>query len=90
MKDTGRGNIINIALTNTTATMPDAGGAVEIWLKSIHKEYGPALYRYALALTSSVEDAQDAVQEVFARISRESKRFIGSAQRARVSFLSHS
>ena len=49
--------------------------AIEIWLRSLHDQYGASLYRYALALTCSVEDAQDAVQEVFARISRQPKRF---------------
>ena len=66
---------MNIAWGTGAATLQGDGGAVEIWLRAIHKEYGPGLYRYALALTCSVEDAQDAVQEVFARISRQSKRF---------------
>lgn len=74
MKDKGEAPM-DIALANGTAALQGRNGAVDIWLRSIHKEHGPALYRYALALTSSVEDAQDAVQEVFARISRESKRF---------------
>lgn len=50
--------------------------AVEIWLQSIHEKYGQSLFRYALALTCSVEDAEDAVQEVFARVSREWRRFM--------------
>lgn len=49
--------------------------AVDMWLRAIHQEYTPSLYRYALALTCSVEDAQDAVQEVFAGIYRKKKRF---------------
>lgn len=76
MKDTGKVKMTNIALGNgTVALRQDNSSAVDIWLRSIHAEYGSSLYRYALALTSSVEDAQDAVQEVFARISRESRRF---------------
>ncbi|MCL5103854.1 MAG: sigma-70 family RNA polymerase sigma factor [Armatimonadetes bacterium] len=50
--------------------------AVEIWLRSIHEQNAQSLFRYALALTCSVEDAEDAVQEVFARISREWRRFM--------------
>ncbi len=56
--------------------MPRDGDAVEIWLQSIYREYGPSLYRYALALTCSVEDSQDAVQEVFANITRKWRRFM--------------
>lgn len=63
------------ALTNGARAVRDSNGAVEIWLQSIHEEYASSLYRYALALTCSVEDAQDAVQEVFTRISRQPKRF---------------
>jgi RNA polymerase sigma-70 factor (ECF subfamily) len=50
--------------------------AVEIWLRSVHDQYASALFRYALALTGSVEDAQDAVQEVFTRVARGWKRFM--------------
>lgn len=55
------------------AGRPDA---VEIWLRSIHQEHGQSLFRYALALTCSVEDAEDAVQEVLARVSRGWRRFM--------------
>ena len=50
--------------------------AIEIWLQSIYQQYASSLYRYALALTCSVEDAQDAVQEVFARVSKQWRRFM--------------
>lgn len=56
--------------------MQENTGAVEIWLQSVYQKYSSSLYRYALALTCSVEDAQDAVQEVFTRITREQKRFL--------------
>jgi RNA polymerase sigma-70 factor, ECF subfamily len=52
-----------------------ADGAMEIWLRSVYEQHARSLYRYALALTSSVEDAQDAVQDVFARVARSGKRF---------------
>lgn len=74
MKDT-EAKMIDVAFANGGTALQDADGAVDIWLRSVHQAYGPSLYRYALALTCSVEDAQDAVQEVFARIARESKRF---------------
>jgi RNA polymerase sigma-70 factor, ECF subfamily len=40
-------------------------------LEAIYDQHGVSLYRYALALTSSVDDAEDAVQEVFLRIVRQ-------------------
>ena len=49
---------------------------VDMWLQTIYQQYSSSLYGYALALTGSIEDAQDAVQEVFGRISRDSKRFV--------------
>jgi len=60
---------------NGVRPVPGTHEAIEIWLRSVHDQYAASLYRYALALTCSVEDAQDAVQEVFARISRQPKRF---------------
>lgn len=67
-----------IQLTQTNGNNAEQGShdAIEIWLQSIHQQYAPSLYRYALALTCSVEDSQDAVQEVFTRISREWRRFM--------------
>ena len=43
-------------------------------LEQLYDQYAYALYRYALALVSSADDAEDAVQEVFVRIARETKR----------------
>ena len=43
-------------------------------LEQLYDQYAHALYRYALALVSSADDAEDAVQEVFVRIARETKR----------------
>lgn len=64
-----------VALRIGAGAVQGSHEAIEIWLRSIHDQYAASLYRYALALTCSVEDAQDAVQEVFARISRQPKRF---------------
>lgn len=63
------------AASKSRIGLTNEDGAVEIWLDSIYQQYSRSLYRYALALTGSVEDAQDAIQEVFTRISRDSKRF---------------
>lgn len=49
-------------------------------LREVHAQYSHALFRYAVALTGCTDDAEDAVQEVFLRLARESKRLsrIGS------------
>lgn len=49
---------------------------VETWLQSLYSQYSSQLYRYSLVLTSSVEDAQDTVQEVFSCVSREWRRLM--------------
>ena len=43
-------------------------------VEELYDQFGPSLFRYAFALLSSAEDAEDAVQEVFVRVARESKR----------------
>ena len=68
--------MIPAAHNNATCPPPSEIDAAEIWLKSIYEKQSPSLYRYALGLTCSVEDAQDAVQEVFGRVVRERKRFV--------------
>lgn len=52
----------------------DKAGTDGMYLESIYDQYAECLFRYALALAGSAEDAEDAVQEVFARIAREVKR----------------
>jgi RNA polymerase sigma-70 factor, ECF subfamily len=42
-------------------------------LEGVYDQYARSLYRYALALTGSSDDAEDAVQEVFVRLAREAK-----------------
>lgn len=44
----------------------------EAILEELYDQYARALYRYALSLLGSADDAEDAVQEVFIRIARES------------------
>jgi RNA polymerase sigma-70 factor (ECF subfamily) len=67
--------LTNLFDSTRTGAYRKRGDAVEIWLRAVHDQYASALFRYALALTGSVEDAQDAVGEVFARIARGWKRF---------------
>src|SRR5512136_446408 len=43
---------------------------VDLRLEELYDRFGTALYRYALSITSSPEDAEDAVQDVFVRIAR--------------------
>ena len=52
-------------------TKTDIGEAV---LDEIYDAHAGALYRYALSILGSREDAEDAVQDVFARIAREVSR----------------
>ncbi|MCL5103054.1 MAG: RNA polymerase sigma factor [Armatimonadetes bacterium] len=52
--------------------MADTG---ERALEELYDIYARSLFRYALALTCSADDAEDAVQEVFVRVAREWKQF---------------
>ncbi|MCE5314584.1 MAG: sigma-70 family RNA polymerase sigma factor [Armatimonadota bacterium] len=68
--------MVQILDAHRTGILRKKDDAVEIWLQAIHDQYSPSLFRYALALTGSVEDAQDAVGEVFTRIAKGWKRFM--------------
>ena len=52
------------------ATLRDRAETDEAILEGLYDQYAHALYRYALALVGSADDAEDAVQEVFVRIAR--------------------
>jgi len=43
-------------------------------LELIYDQYAPSLFRYALAITNSPDDAEDAVQNVFLNIARDLSR----------------
>jgi len=45
-------------------------------LEELYDTYSRPLFRYSLALTCSPDDAEDAVQVVFVRVSREWKRLV--------------
>lgn len=55
-------------------TMRDRTNAGELILEQLYDQYAHALFRYAVSLLSSAEDAEDAVQEVFVKIAREHRR----------------
>lgn len=69
MEDCEAGTVITSGII-ASADRADTGETI---LETLYDQYAHALFRYALALVSSVEDAEDAVQEVFARIARELK-----------------
>lgn len=52
----------------------DRAQTSEEMLEALYDTYAPALFRYALALLNSADDAEDAVQTVFIRVARECKR----------------
>ena len=54
---------------NSAETAEDA-------LERAYDQYARALYRYALAMTGSSEDAEDAVQQVFVRLARDSRTLV--------------
>ena len=43
-------------------------------MEELYDLHARALFRYAVAVVGNAEDAEDAVQEVFTRVARESKR----------------
>jgi len=55
-------------------TMRDRANAGELILEQLYDQYAHALFRYAVSLLNSAEDAEDAVQEVFVKIAREHRR----------------
>lgn len=55
-------------------TVRERADTCEAYLEKLYDQYARSLFRYALALTSSADDAEDAVQEVFVRIARDPKR----------------
>lgn len=56
-------------------TLPDVADADERRLEELYDVYSAPLFRYALMLTCSRDDAEDAVGSVFVRVAREWKHF---------------
>lgn len=48
--------------------------AEESFIEGLYDTYAQSLFRYAYAITRSAEDAEDALQEVFGKISADRKR----------------
>jgi RNA polymerase sigma-70 factor (ECF subfamily) len=60
--------------TAATAGTMERAETPEAVLDRIYDQYARQLYRYALAVTGSPDDAEDAVQEVFVRLARSIRR----------------
>ena len=54
--------------------MRDRTNAGELILEQLYDQYAHALFRYAVSLLNTADDAEDAVQEVFVRIAREHRK----------------
>ena len=63
-----------IAISFGAASVQDRTDTGEAILEELYDQYARALFRYAVSILGSTEDAEDAVQEVFARIARQHKR----------------
>ena len=70
MYDTDAGIAIHIG-AETLRARTEIGEAV---LEDLYDQHAGALYRYALSILGSPEDAEDAVQEIFVRIARQVSR----------------
>ena len=70
MSDPIKATVIHVA----PARALENAKVAEPSLDELYDHYAGPLYRFALALLGSPEDAEDAVQEVFVRIARESSR----------------
>lgn len=52
----------------------DRSKTADTAIEEIYDLYAPSLFRYALALTGRCDDAEDAIQDLFLRLTRESAR----------------
>lgn len=68
---------VGIAITFGAATLRERAATGEAMLEGLYDEYAHSLYRYALSILGTPEDAEDAVQELFIRLAREHKRLKG-------------
>ena len=69
-----RGQLAEITIPPGAGVLPDMADTDERSLEELYKTYCEPLFRYALALTCSRDDAEDAVQTVFVRVIRERQR----------------
>lgn len=71
-----RDQLAEITISLEANPLPDVSDVNERLLEELYDTYSRPLFRYALMLTCSRDDAEDAVQVVFIRIAREWKRFV--------------
>lgn len=64
------------ATIKSVCIVRDDERACEGFLEDLYDTYARSLFRYAYAITRSAEDAEDVLQEVFAKIARERRRLI--------------
>ena len=65
---------VEIATSRGAIALREEQAAVGASLEELYDLHARALFRYAVAVVGNAEDAEDAVQEVFTRVARESKR----------------
>lgn len=63
-----------VAMPFTNTSVRSEEKSDELIFDELFACYGKPLYRYALAIVNSAEDAEDSVQEVWVRVARECKR----------------
>jgi RNA polymerase sigma-70 factor (ECF subfamily) len=71
-----RDHLAETTISLEAHVLPDVADADERLLEELYDTYNEPLFRYALMLTCSRDDAEDAVQVVFIRIAREWKRLV--------------
>ena len=59
--------VVSLQISRVQEQVMSTGGSLD----DLYDQHARSLYRYALALTSSPEDAEDAVQEVFVGLARQ-------------------
>lgn len=69
-----RDQLAEIIIPPGTGVLVEMADTGEKLVEEMYDAYSRPLFRYALALTSSTDDAEDAVQVVFVRVAREWKR----------------
>jgi len=74
IEDDMTGQSAEITVPPEAGVLPEMADTDERSLEELYHTYSEPLFRYALALTCSRDDAEDSVQTVFIRIAREWQR----------------
>ena len=64
----------SVAMTFGRSETRDKTESEQATVEELYDRFARSLFRYAFALLGSADDAEDAVQEVFVRVARESRR----------------